>query len=194
MKEWWKKIPGETYKRIDQIVPGLLEEVSQKIAGALIPRGDNNTPYLYRYYLEPDGEDIRCFLHKFVSSDAIGELHSHPWEWSVSIILAGAYVEHRTKGWANSGGSELSVKHDVHHPLTVQLGKHEQKMVVPFDVNHIQHDDFHRVELCSEAVWTLFVHGPRKFDWGFVKEEYETEQTVRVIQGRTFDRPEVNEK
>ncbi len=124
-------------------------------------------PYLSRYYLterphmvngtEPfnrRGEPkpgivwpkspVGIYLHKFHKGDDAGDLHNHPWVWSVSIILAGGYNEERRKG------------HEV-----------ERRRLAPFSVNFIGGDDFHRVDLLEHDAWSLFIVGPKASGWGF---------------------------
>ena len=130
------------------------------------------SPYLSRWYLlgrptMPDGshpftEDgspkegildpdrlFAVFLHKFHRGDDDLELHNHPWKWAVSIVLSGGYREERRRGAPEKGGA-VSVRN-----------------VLPFDINLIHHDTFHRVELLAEDAWSLFIAGPREKNWGF---------------------------
>ncbi len=100
-------------------------------------------PYLERYYLGGLFGG-RAYIHRFVDSDPGGQgLHDHPWAWSLSLVLAGWYFEHRRSG----------------------LG-------TIFFWNFIAGDKFHRVELPPEEreVWTLFIHGPRRKPWGFLQQ------------------------
>lgn len=113
---------------------------------------EGGTVYLERYYLfggpSEDGEwadaPIGVFLHRFRRSDDDVELHNHPWEASVSFILAGGYVEERRVG------DEVVTRR-----------------LEPFSVNIIAADDFHRVDLLESDAWTLFVVGRKAQSWGF---------------------------
>lgn len=137
-------------------------------------------PYLYRHYLrKADSSEFGAFLHRFVASDQVEELHCHPWSWSFSIILEGHYEEERAGRLIR-----LDDEEDFGDPVRYGLYDIKKKIFKPFDVNMINHDDYHRVELLSPEVWTLFVHGPRKGDWRFVHRET---GAVREITGRTFD-------
>lgn len=131
---------------------------------------DVKAPYLSRWYLfntprMPDGScawdangDMKqghfsrfpfgIYIHKFHQSDTDRELHNHPWAWSVSLILAGGYVEER-RVWS---GRESSVI---------------QRSVLPGSINFIDHDDFHRVDLIEGDAWSLFIAGPKESTWGF---------------------------
>jgi hypothetical protein len=144
----------------------------------LIKRGE--TPYLYRYYLKKsDSSEFGVFLHRFVSSDQKEDFHCHPWKWSFSIILRGAYEEERVGRFIRLDDMEDPRR------LPCDIAK---KTFKSFDVNLIERDDYHRVDLLAPDVWTLFVHGPREGDWRFVHRET---GAVRTITTKTFDHAEV---
>ncbi len=111
-----------------------------------------DSPYLERYYIvggpSEDGAfadaPLTVMLHRFVRSDEAGELHSHPWEMSTSFVLAGGYTEERRVG------------DDV-----------ERREVLPFSVNLIGQNDFHRVDLLEKDCWSLFVTGRKVSSWAF---------------------------
>ena len=105
-------------------------------------------PYLDRYYVigwTPGTKELQpaVYLHHFISSDPQETVHSHPWS-AVSLILVGAYREHRCRN-------------DVESVQDYRAG----------DVNFIEPTDRHRVELLTEDVWTLLVRGPYVQDWTF---------------------------
>lgn len=112
----------------------------------LIMRNDGE-PYLTRYYLYrkhfwwlPS-----MYIHCFHSSDYDMELHNHPWKKSYSLILKGSYAEeYRDKNNA--------VK---------------SRVLFPGNINYVPENKFHRVDLLSENVWTLFISGPKVQRWGF---------------------------
>lgn len=98
------------------------------------------------------------FLHSFHLPDAERELHNHPWDQSVSLILNGGYTEHR--------------RTEAKGPLGYDVLTRKLKSG---DVNAINRDTFHRVvELGSDVVWTVFVTGRRIGDWGFWNEDADT--------------------
>lgn len=116
----------------------------------------DNGPYMTRYYLfGRDGEGAalgwrgrvpwNVFLHAIVASDGY-EYHSHPYRWSVSLILRGAYREAR---WRN--------------------GEVTKRILIPGDFNWISHDTFHRIEQPGyvPVTWTLFVSSRPQFVWWF---------------------------
>jgi len=164
----------------DEKIKEGMRQIAARLQTRLIPRDDQ--PYLYRHYLEGSDTDETAFLlHKFVASDAEGEVHSHPWEWSISFILSGRYLEYRP---AKSAFGKA--------PDTIVLSKPLERILVPGDFNVILGNDFHRVVLLTQDVWTLFLHGPRTKDWAFAKEKYDEEIPLRVIKTRTWSRPEEN--
>lgn len=127
--------------------------------------------YLTRYYLlklprMPDGSfpfDERgqprpgiinpsgngYVLHHFHKGDEALELHNHPWDWCVSLILRGGYVEERATR------ENLTVKRHIYKPGSV---------------NVLMKQHFHRVELLDpvNGCWTFFVYGPKSQGWGFL--------------------------
>jgi hypothetical protein len=108
--------------------------------------------YLERYYLfggpSEEGEwadsSLQVCVHRFCRSDEDGALHNHPWEQSVSFILAGGYIEERRVG-----------------------DQVETRLHQPFDFNLISANDFHRVDLIEDDCWTIFVSGKKTQSWGF---------------------------
>ena len=155
------------------------------------------SPYLSRWYLfrsqrptMPDGSspfnelgnpkvgvilpnvNWSLYLHRFHRSDEDGELHSHPFEWSVALILAGGYREERrdnTWGFPSVGARDVK----------------------PWTLNFIRHDTFHRVDLLEDDAWSLFLVGPKTKSWGFwdrVTGQYtEWREFLRRRQTPTID-------
>jgi len=76
------------------------------------------------------------------------ELHNHPWRKSISFILSGKYLEQRLID-----------------------GKVVERILSPGKFNYIKANDFHRVELVTKRVWTLFISGSKDQDWGFIDTE-----------------------
>jgi hypothetical protein len=118
--------------------------------------------YIMRYYLAgrmghafPDGTptllpniDGTAYLHRIGSPDAGRAHHSHPWEWAISIVLTGGYVE------------------EVVEPDgTVMIRSRP-----PGSVGVLTSSTYHRIaELAAPRAWTLFIVGPRtpSRDWYF---------------------------
>ncbi len=128
---------------------------------------------MVRHYLgegPSDDQDVGVFLHKFVGDDDPGIVHNHPWTWCASVILSGAYCETRYK-WATKGTRHTLYLADSPPQIdSVRLYDKTTRILSPFDVNVIRHDDMHRVSLIDKECWTLFIHGPRVSTWGFADE------------------------
>jgi hypothetical protein len=111
----------------------------------------NGAPYLNRYYVvggKPGaarGRSPAIFLHHFVASDAPTVVHSHPWGFSCSLIMAGGYREERCA----ADGTRL------------------RRDFRPGDVNVLAPTDRHRVDLLAADCWTLFLAGPIVHRWRF---------------------------
>ena len=112
-----------------------------------IPRNDR--PYLERYFAAGWSPTNRrsgpaIFLHHFVASDS-NDVHSHPWGWSASLILVGGYREERC-----GPGGQVIVR-EYH----------------PGDVNVLEANDTHRIDLLSADCWTVFLAGQYEHAWAF---------------------------
>jgi hypothetical protein len=120
--------------------------------------------YLTRWYLTPESHWWRdrfpaVFLHCFHASDPGRGFHSHPWIWAVSLILKGQYAEERPV-LTGFGPDQL-----MHKGVEIRT-------FGPGDLNYIGQDDFHRVQLLTPKVWTVFVCGPLHGDsWEFLDED-----------------------
>lgn len=97
------------------------------------------------------------YLHHFFRGDLDRELHNHPWEFSLSLILTNGYIEERWDGDAK---------------------KVRIRRLYPGDLNVIRATDFHRVILRNpdRGCWTLFLTKDRinekdGHDWGFMNVE-----------------------
>lgn len=103
-------------------------------------------PYLSRYTLGGSMGEGHIFLHHFHSDDASDQLHNHPW-CGTSLILAGSYMEERMVD-----------------------GAIRERVLSPGDINRLEPDTFHRVELLDQehGVWTLFAVGKRVQEWSFM--------------------------
>lgn len=111
-----------------------------------IYRGDKQL-YLTRYYIFRRTKKWlpSIYLHCFHASDEDMELHNHPWQHSVSLILKGRYrEEYRDK-----------------------FNKVQERFLGPGRLNFIPANKFHRVDLMTSTVWTLFISGRRVQRWGF---------------------------
>lgn len=129
-------------------------------------------PYLTRcYLLGKDWKWGNIYLHHFHSSDQGDELHSHPWKWGLSFVLAGGYWEERSRDpmtWEFDPRNPLKGDNPFpHRAFPVPI---EKRDIRPGGLNLIKVTDFHRVDLKDEknGAWTLFFTGPRSTEWGFL--------------------------
>lgn len=117
--------------------------------------------YLTRYYLlggprtvgstEHKWLPFNLFLHCFHASDE-KPAHNHPWTWARSLILKGSYRETRLFDFTST---------------SMWLAQ----TYSPGDVNRIDADTYHYVELLDGPVWTLFLVGRVTQRWGFLTED-----------------------
>jgi hypothetical protein len=140
--------------------PSKLE--SLKALAATLPArhilAENGAPYLSRYKLHgwmPDDQvDTPCsvYLHNIHQHDLDPAPHSHPWEWSQTMVLSGGYTE--TRG-------------------ILQDGKFAELVCRGYRIGEgyfMPGDQLHRIIMVSPDTWTLFVVGPKRKSWGFAVE------------------------
>lgn len=130
---------------------------------------DGKNAYLDRYYVAyPDGtqrqrQDIsfNVFLHRFLRSDD-PVWHDHPWNFFISIVLKGGYVEHTPWGdkWRGPGHIRFVNCNKLRH-----IDDDPTKPQIPANV--------HWVEVPEDGeTWTLFIRGrslPKS--WGFFPDK-----------------------
>ena len=101
-------------------------------------------PYLLRWWYVRNVV-MGAYLHCFKRSDDDRAHHSHPWLFRLSIILRGAYTEHRIL----AGGIV------------------EKRIRKAGSWSFCWGASPHRIELHDGDCWTLFITGPRVREWGF---------------------------
>lgn len=102
--------------------------------------GQHDNPYMLRWWLIPRNRWFNVYLHKVCRSDDDRALHDHPWA-SLSILLAGEYIEIRNTTWRkHSAGSVILRSAKLAHRLEIETGK---------------------------PCWTLFITGRNVRVWGF---------------------------
>jgi hypothetical protein len=102
---------------------------------------DEHGPFLEKWHLSRGDDGSARLFHRFLRSDADGEFHDHPWDNS-TLVIAGGYWEVTQTGrrWLGPGAF-------VERRAT----------------------DFHRVQLEPDVFpLTLFCHGPKINEWGFL--------------------------
>jgi hypothetical protein len=107
----------------------------------------NNRVHLYRWTL------FRCrwfqvVLHNFRSDDP-PDLHDHAW-WNVSIVLRGVLKETTYK----------------HVPWAV-LPAYYSRYLRAGSVRIRSAAELHRLSVVRGPVWTLFITGPERRQWGY---------------------------
>lgn len=118
-------------------------------------------PYLVRYYLCKIGP-LRFYLHKFLDSDPGTDLHNHPFR-SVSLILAGEYLEERKEG------ENGEVGYNPRRPFTLAwIGLQTFHRVI-LDIPALPQESERIRHIFGVPVWTLFVTGARVQLWGFLR-------------------------
>lgn len=123
-------------------------------------------PYLYRRFVVPRNRFFNIYLHKFVKSDYDEALHDHPW-WFMSVILKGAYWEHRAdrresaRSRRTAGSIAIRSAKTAHR---VELERDEE-WIDPADMPDA--DGWYPLHFTEKPVWTLFLTGPKIRDWGF---------------------------
>ncbi len=114
---------------------------------------DSGEPYLERYHLFGLPGGGRVYLHRLVASDPDRGLHDHPWPWAVGLIVSGEYVEQR-----------LFRSDSIARVVERRLGLGR--------FNVIRKKDFHRLLIAQpQQTWTLFAHGRKTSDWGFINAD-----------------------
>lgn len=108
--------------------------------------------YMRRFYLSPRVWPVRFFLHHIVRSDDDRAPHSHPFDFSTSL-LKGTYLE------------EIDVNSTFDGPADVRTMR-----AGCTSINPAEH--CHRVDVI-ESVWSLVVCSRARREWGFITPEGE---------------------
>jgi len=111
--------------------------------------GKDGTPYMRRYHLIKN-EWLRVYVHEILRSDEDPELHDHPWDFT-TILLSGGYSE------------EVPVKEFGNW----QAGETKKILWPRWSIIRHKADDLHRLDI-EKPVWTLFIAGKSRRDWGFL--------------------------
>lgn len=110
--------------------------------------GPHGETYLERYALARLPNGTALYLHRFLGDDPGEALHDHPWPWAVSWVLSGTLRE---------------IRRITNPPHAEDIRVHRAGRVYRLGGN-----DFHRIQLTTPEAWTLFGHGPKVGDWGFI--------------------------
>lgn len=101
--------------------------------------GGHINPYLIRWWLRRESDAGSIYLHQILRDDDDRALHDHPWD-STSIILRGALREVLPDG---------------------------ERLLRPGSITSRTAEDAHRLVIHEGPVWTLFITGARRREWGF---------------------------
>jgi hypothetical protein len=130
--------------------------------------GADGSPYLDSYCVaEPlethEGDSTgKIYLNHFWRGDADQELHSHPWDHSISLILINGYEEERREDGV--------------------VRRFDRR---PGDVIGIEAETFHRIELPRGEAWTLFFVGRYTTTWYFWNRHTGAQETWKdFLQAR----------
>lgn len=136
-----------------------------KITGSAGP----DDVYLIRYYVVRS-RYFNIFIHQFLRSDR-DDLHDHPWNF-VTYLVSGSYTENRfnPKTGKVEATRRINAPYDdymqkVHlkqNTLVYRRATDQHQVVVDQDLKEKDKD---------KAALTLFISGPTKREWGFIKEE-----------------------
>ena len=121
------------------------EAMAKHMPCHVIP-GSDGSVYLRRYGVAdlPDGGHV--YLHRIERSDEDDALHSHPWSANALILVEGYREERRIV--------------DTTSPTGYAIDRHRFK---PGDVNPIEADTFHRIDLIDgRPAWTILLTGPKR--------------------------------
>lgn len=146
----------------------LLRWVSAHLSGYAI-RGEDGSVYLWRFSVIGYEWRLPCalFLHRFVRPDneERGVLHTHPWKWSVSLVLSGGYTEERINR-EFAAGPLASRFADAAWRRRFKVW--HLRRVLPWRLNVFRAGSAHRIAELHGECWTLFLVGPKAGSWGFL--------------------------
>lgn len=128
---------ASTAGSIDSVASMLIESVAGRAPDEQI--GPEGNRYLLRWWLRRDPERGNIYLHQVLRDDDDRALHDHPWD-STSIILRGTMKEVLKDG-----------------PRMLEAGS----------ITFREAEVAHRLEIAAGPVWSLFLTGPKKREWGF---------------------------
>lgn len=116
--------------------------------------GDN---YMNRWWILPRNPLFNIYLHRITADDEGRDLHDHPWS-NISIILKGVYRELMPFFQPNTDGECIWKWKRVHRHLIGGRIVYRNSLFA------------HRLEVVEGPVWSLFITGPSRRDWGFHTE------------------------
>jgi hypothetical protein len=130
-------------------------------------------PYLQRYYVGTfmDGPDL--WLHRILTGDGERHLHSHPFNFSTSM-LAGAYTEEYLKPDGEKDFNCVSAtKSDIYTSIFSQIYMKKSYAFVWQLPSHrdISVFDWHRIADAMCDTWTACIIEPERLPCWFFKDD-----------------------
>lgn len=130
--------------------------------------GGKDRPYLKRHKLVANWL-FGIYVHEFCRSDDDRALHDHPWLFNATRVLRGSYVE-----WTPTKTHRARMLDPMHQYPTARVVPEGGWRFRPGRAPHrVQLFETHAPgeELVrpgtTQRVWTLFIRGPRVWEWGF---------------------------
>lgn len=123
--------------------------------------GDQNNPYLLRWWIIPRNPFFNIYLHKFCKSDDDRALHDHPWIFNISILIKGEYREHVLD---RKGRVKSKIRKRFRPVFRWGRAPHRVELLKDFS------DCWYPDELLNppeRPVWTIFITGAKVRQWGF---------------------------
>lgn len=126
-----------SYINLDLLADILINSVQGREPDFII--GGEDDPYIKRWWLRREREAGSIYLHQIIRDDDDRALHDHPWDCT-SIILQGVLREVLPEG---------------------------SRLLTPGTITSRKAEDAHRLEVVDGPVWSLFVTGKVRRQWGF---------------------------
>lgn len=126
--------------------------------------GTDENPYLLRWFLIPKNKIFNVYLHKFCRSDDDRALHDHPWLFNASFLLRGEYFEHvfkDPKNWQKNLETIRIFRPEGAKKFRFGRAPHRIELMREFT------EGGSAAKIKEKPVWTIFITGPRLWDWGF---------------------------
>lgn len=126
--------------------------------------------YMRRFYIFKI-KGYAMFIHKIYRSDEDRWLHDHPWPF-ITVVLKNGYMEELPE-WRTE--YMFSCKRIFKTVKAISVLRHSAT-------------DLHRLHLIGgNPTWSLFMHGKRVRDWGFMTEDGWVSHKEYFLTGSEID-------
>lgn len=128
--------------------------------------------YMDRYQLHgfmpfhPITTPCAVYLHNILRADEDPALHSHPWEWTCTMVLHGGYLEKRGEVVVDDQPHVDSLPRLSHQ----KLERLSSRALIVGTSALMTGNSVHRIASVEPDTWTLFFTGPKRSSWGFFVE------------------------